>query len=106
MLDLNVNSLIWGMIMSATMDAAVHLFQNYLENLHSTRNTKENKLKQLFDVSKKLISNPEEISGISTIHWDTQPWERATLLGDRAVQLSKAKVYVFSDSVLCLGKVH
>ena len=27
-----------------------------------------------------------------------------TLLNDRAVQLSTAKVYLFSDSVLCMGK--
>ena len=27
------------------------------------------------------------------------------LLNDRAVKLSTAKVYVFSDSVLCLGKI-
>ena len=31
---------------------------------------------------------------------------RTTLLHDRAVKLSKAKVHVFSDSVLCLGKIH
>ena len=61
---------------------------------------------KLFDVTQKLILTREDISGISTIHWDTQPWERTSLLSDRAVQLSTAKVYVFSDSVLWLGKVH
>ena len=30
---------------------------------------------------------------------------RITSLNDRAVKLSTAKVYVFTDSVLCLGKV-
>ena len=29
---------------------------------------------------------------------------RTTLLHDRAIKLSKAKVHVYSDSVLCLGK--
>ena len=92
--------------MSATIGAAVHLGQNYQKNLHSSRNTKESKIKQLFDVLQKLISNQEEIYGISTINWDTQPWRGTTLLSDRAVKLSTAKVYVFSDSVLCLGKIH
>ena len=32
--------------------------------------------------------------------------ENDTLLHDRAVKLSKAKVHVNSDSVLCLGKIH
>ena len=27
------------------------------------------------------------------------------MLSDRAVQMSTAKVYVFSDSVLCLGRI-
>ena len=91
--------------LSATKDAAVHLGQNYQENIHSTRNSKKKKLKQLSNVSQKLISNQEEISGISTIHWDTT-MGKTTLLGDRADQLPTAKIYVFFDSVLCLGKVH
>ena len=31
---------------------------------------------------------------------------RKTLPQDRAVKLSKAKVHVYSDSVLCHGKIH
>ena len=31
---------------------------------------------------------------------------RTTVLHDRAVKLSKATVHVFSDSVLCLGRIH
>ena len=42
----------------------------------------------------------------SQIGWYTQPWQRTTLLSDKAVRLSTAKVYVFCDSVLCLGKMH
>ena len=41
MLDLNVNWLICGMFMSATMEAAVHLGQNYQETLHSTSQHKK-----------------------------------------------------------------
>ena len=43
------------------------------------------------------------IYGISTIDCNTIPWVRSTLLNDKVVELSTAKVYVFSDSVLCLG---
>ena len=31
---------------------------------------------------------------------------RTTLLHDRAIKLSKANVHVYSDSVLCFGKIH
>ena len=30
----------------------------------------------------------------------------STLLSDRTLKRTKAKVYVYSDSVLCLGKIH
>ena len=33
-------------------------------------------------------------------------WTRSTLLSDRTLKRTKAKVHVYSDSVLCLGKIH
>ena len=47
-----------------------------------------------------------QIFGISTIEWNTSPWMRTTLLHDRAIKLSNAKVHVYSDSLLCLWKIH
>ena len=35
MLDINRDSLIWSIFMSATMDAAVHLGKSHQESLHS-----------------------------------------------------------------------
>ena len=32
-------------------------------------------------------------------------WQRTTLLTDKAVQFAIAKSYVFSDSVLCMGRI-
>ena len=39
------------------------------------------------------------------INWQANYWKRTTLLTDRAVRLSTAKAYVFSDSVLCVGRI-
>ena len=50
-------------------------------------------------------SNSRHRWDISTIYWNTIPWIRTILLNDRAVKLSTAKVCVFPDSVLCLGKI-
>ena len=36
--DLDTNSLIWGLFMLVTLDAAVHLGKDCLENVHSTQN--------------------------------------------------------------------
>ena len=48
----------------------------------------------------------EEIDGTSTIDWNTIPWVRSTLSNDGAVELSTAKVFVFTDLVLCVGGTH
>ena len=67
--------------MSATMKAAVHLPQDYEENLRTTKNTYFEHVKTLFDVSQSFILNHKsEIHRISTIEWNTTPWMRSTLL--------------------------
>ena len=103
--DLNKNTMIWGTFMLVTQQAAVHLGIEYLENLHSTQNQSQRTVKQLFDVTKKLVSEQTEIHGISLIDWQEKSWKRTILFSDRAVQLSTAKVYVFSDSVLSMGTI-
>ena len=103
--DLGQNSLIWRMFMSSTLNAAVHLRKNYLEKLHSIRNQKEKPTEeQLFETSQRLIKDHTEISGVSQIYWQTYLWEGTSSLCEWTVRLSTAKVNVFSDSVLGLGK--
>ena len=49
----------------------------------------------------------EEINNVDKIHWKNYSWKQLSLIGDETViNLQRAKVYVFSDSVLSLGKVH
>ena len=43
------------------------LEKDYVGNLHSTKNQTEQTLKQLFDVTKKLVRHHKEIQGISVI---------------------------------------
>ena len=52
------------------------------------------------------MSNQEDIYGISTIQVTHNNGGRTNLLSERATKLSTAKVDVFSDSVLCLDKLH
>ena len=91
--------------MTATLQATVHLGNDYVENLHSTKNQSKRTLKQLFNVTGKLMKDQIEIHGVSAINWQQQTWQRTTLLTDKAVRLSNAKTYVFSDSVLCMGGI-
>ena len=52
--DLDLNTLIWGMFMTATQQAAVHLGTDYFVNLHSNENQPQRTVKQLFDVTKRV----------------------------------------------------
>ena len=53
------------------------------------------------------MSEQDEISGLETIGWENHSWKYLSLIGEeRIINLQRTKVYVFSDSVLCLGKIH
>ena len=69
-------------------------------------NTKDLTLKQMFDISARLVSEQDEISGMETIGRENHSWKYMSLIGDeRVINLQRTKVYVFSDSVLCLGEI-
>ena len=91
--------------MLVTQQPAVHLGNNYLDKLHTTRNQSQRTMKQLFDVTRKLVSEQTEIQGISLMDWQEKSWKRTIVLNDRAVQLSTAKAHVYSNSVLCMGRI-
>ena len=52
------------------------------------------------------MSDQDEINGLDKIHWEKDSWKRLSLIGDETViNPQSTKVYVFSDSVLCLGRI-
>ena len=102
MKDLDVNTAIWGIFMSVILQAAVHLVEDNTENLRSTKNQHLKSLKQLFQVTERLITDQTEITGLTTIDWQQPMWRETTPLTDRDVQFATAKTYVFSDPVLCV----
>ena len=106
-LDQKVTVLIWRMFMSTTMKAAIHLGEHCNDNLVTYRNTNFEAPKPLFEITQKLILNQKhEIKHISTIEWQFTRRMRYSLPHDKVIKLSKAKVHVYSDSVLCLGKMY
>ena len=63
--------------------------------------------KQMFNITAILVTEQDEISGLETIGWEKHSRKYLSLVGDeRIINLQRTKVYVFSDSVLCLGKIH
>ena len=63
------HSMIWRMCMAATMESAVFMGKNYQNNCQSIANTIDLTLKQMFDISTRLVSEQDEISGLETINW-------------------------------------
>ena len=94
--------------MSSTLQASVFMVKSCSDDLHSIKITEHLTLKLMFDVSEKLIvGQSNEIFGVSQINWEDSSWKYLSLVDDEEViSLSHAKVYVFSDSVLRLGKMN
>ena len=54
------HSMIWEMFIALTMESAVFMGKNYQNNRNFIANTRP---KQMFDISTKLVSEQDEISG-------------------------------------------
>ena len=87
--------------MSSTLGASVFMGKNYSEILLSIKNTGENlTLKKMSEISEELmLEQSDEIFGVSqsagkVLHLNSHLWSRMK------------KSSVFSDSVLCLGKMN
>ena len=95
----------WWCLVSP-MKAAIHLNPKHIEYVEVSKNLKFNDIESLFNITKKLIMDNSETRNVSCLDCLSTSWTRSTLLNARAVKLMKAKVHVYSDSVLCLGKIH
>ena len=69
------HSMIWGLFMTVTTESAVFMGKNYQNNRHSIANTTDLTLKQMFDISTKLVSEHDEISGLETTGWENHSWK-------------------------------
>ena len=100
------HSIIWGMFMATTFNAATFVGKNFSTIQNFIKNSEDLTLKQMFDVTAQLVNDQEEIHGLDKILWDKNSWKRLSLIDDETIiNLQRTKVYVFSDSVLCFGKV-
>ena len=102
----NEHSIIWGMFMATTLNAATFMGKNFSTIQSVVKNHESLTLKQMFDVTAQLVNDQEEINCLDKIVYVKNSWTRLSLINDPVIiNLQRTKVYVFSDSVLCLGKV-
>ena len=93
--------------MAATMNVATLMGKSFVEIQNCIMNSRDLTLKHMFDITSKLVSEQDEINNLDNIQWGKNSWKQLSLIGDKTViNLQHTNVYVFSDSVLCLGKIH
>ena len=99
--------MIWGMFMIVPMESAVFMGITWTI-VNPSKTQKISHPDKMFDISTRLVSEQDEISGLETIGWENHSWKYLSLIGDeRVMNLQRTKLYVFfSESVLCLGKIH
>ena len=91
--------------MVTTLNAATFM-RNYSTMQNVVQNEENLTLKQMFDITAQTIHNEEEICCLDKIVYRKNSWTQLSLIHDEeAINLQSTKFYVFSDSVLCLGKV-
>ena len=100
------HSMLWGMFMATTLNAVTFMGKNYSTMQNVVQNEDNLTLKQMFDITAQTIHNDEEIYCLDKVVYQRNTWTQLSLINDSVIiGLQSTKVYVFSDSVLCLGKV-
>ena len=94
------------MFVSSSMKAAIHLGPDCLANLEVYKSTNFEEIQSSINITQKsILEHFGEIVSVSTIHSTSPSWTRSVLYHYQVIQWRKAKVLVYSDSVLCLGKM-
>ena len=65
------HSIIWGMFMAATLNAATCMGKNFSTIQNFVKNYEGLTLKQMFDITAKLVSDQEEIHGLDKEFMET-----------------------------------
>ena len=95
---------IWTRFTDSSMQAAMHMYPSYENNLEIFKNSEFENIKGLFSITRMIIEENSEIKNVFSADIASSLWEKSGLLHDQAMKWRKARVHVYSDSVLCLGK--
>ena len=93
----------WGLFLTSSMKAA-NTFGSETQKIW--RYPRIWRYWKSFSISPRNWYQRIHIRNVNYMDTTSPSWTRSTLLSDRALKWTRAKVYVYSDSVLCLGKIH
>ena len=81
----NEHSIIWGMFMATTLNAATFMGKNFSTIQSIVKNHESLTLKQMFDVTAQLVNNQEEINCLDKILCGKNSWTHLSLINDEVV---------------------
>ena len=79
------HSIIWGMFMATTLNAATFMGKNFSTMQNVVKNQESLTLKQMFDVTAQIVHNEEEISGLDKILYQKNSWTQLSLINDSRI---------------------
>ena len=84
--------------MASSMQAALHMDPNFAKNLEIFKNSEFENMESLFNVMNMMIAGNSEIKNLFPKDSANPSRERSTLPIDQAIEWTKARVYVYSES--------
>ena len=86
------NIMMWGLLVSSTMKAAIHLGLNYEKNIKILKCRNSENVGNLFTLTEILVTESStEILSVSTIDCRSSCWTESTLAPDQVKKWSKGK---------------
>ena len=68
--------------MATTMNAATFMGKNFSTIPNFIKNYEDLTLKQMFDITAKLVGEQEDVNNLDNIHWGKNSWRQLSLIGD------------------------
>ena len=87
------HSIIWCMCMAVSF-----MGKNFQNNCQSIVNTTDLTLKQMFDISAKLVIDQDEISNLETIDWVKHSWKYLSIIEESSIFNARRST---SSQILC-----
>ena len=72
--DCTEHSIIWGMFMATTLNAATFMGKSYSTMQNVVQNEEKITLKQMFDITAQTIHNDEEVYCLDKIEYQRNTW--------------------------------
>ena len=72
------------------------------EYWHSIKNAEDFTMKQMFDISEKLVSEQDEIYGVKTINWENSSWKYLSSIGDEQSSIFNSQKLTYFQILYCV----